>query len=46
LSRKRDFKIYVTGSLMSGNWFAMVGPRALEAIPEIKMITSSSARTG
>jgi len=37
LSRKRDFKIYVTGGLMSGDWFAMVGPRALEAIPEIKM---------
>jgi DeoR family transcriptional regulator, aga operon transcriptional repressor len=37
LSRKRDFRIHLTGGLLSGDWFAMVGARALEAIPEIKM---------
>jgi DeoR family transcriptional regulator, aga operon transcriptional repressor len=37
LSRKRDFKIHLTGGLLSGDWFAMVGPRALSAMAEIKM---------
>ena len=37
LSRKRDFKIHLTGGQMSGDWFALVGARALDAIPEIKM---------
>lgn len=36
LCRKRDFKIYLTGGQMSGDWFAMVGARALEAITDIK----------
>lgn len=37
LSRKRDFKIHLTGGLLSGDWFAMVGPRAISAMAEIKM---------
>jgi DeoR family transcriptional regulator of aga operon len=37
LSRKRDFRIHLTGGLISGEWFALVGAHALEAIPNIKM---------
>ena len=32
LSRRRDFALHLTGGYLSGNWFAMVGPRALDFI--------------
>lgn len=37
LSRNNDFSIHLTGGVLSGEWFAMVGPRALEAVNEIQM---------
>jgi DeoR family transcriptional regulator of aga operon len=32
LSRRKDFTVHLTGGYLSGEWFAMVGPRALEFI--------------
>ncbi|MBV8831489.1 MAG: DeoR/GlpR transcriptional regulator [Acidobacteriaceae bacterium] len=37
LCRKRDFRINLTGGLISGDWFALIGAKALEAIPNIRM---------
>jgi DeoR family transcriptional regulator of aga operon len=31
LSRAKDIRVHLTGGYLSGNWFALVGPRALEA---------------
>lgn len=33
LSRYKNLHVHVTGGDLSGNWFALVGPRALEAVP-------------
>ena len=33
LSRRKDFTVHLTGGYLSGDWFAMVGPRALEFVP-------------
>ena len=30
LSRRRDMTVHLTGGYLSGDWFAMVGPKALE----------------
>lgn len=30
LSRDKDIKVHLSGGYLSGNWFALVGPRALE----------------
>ena len=32
LSRQKNLHVHVTGGYLSGNWFSLVGPRALEAI--------------
>ena len=32
LSRRKDFRIHVTGGRLSGDWFALVGPGALRSI--------------
>jgi DeoR/GlpR family transcriptional regulator of sugar metabolism len=32
LSRRKDVSVHLTGGYLSGEWFAMVGPRALEFI--------------
>lgn len=33
LSRQKNFTVHLTGGYLSGDWFAMVGPKALEFIP-------------
>lgn len=33
LSRRRDFTVHLTGGYLSGDWFALVGPKAMEFIP-------------
>jgi len=33
LSRRRDIRVHLTGGYLSGDWFALVGPRAMEFIP-------------
>ena len=33
LSRQKDLQVHVTGGHLSGNWFALVGSRALESVP-------------
>jgi DeoR/GlpR family transcriptional regulator of sugar metabolism len=35
LSRRKDITIHLTGGYLSGDWFAMVGPRALEFIRSV-----------
>lgn len=32
LSRRQDLTVHLTGGYLSGDWFAMVGPRALEFV--------------
>jgi DeoR family transcriptional regulator of aga operon len=32
LSRRKDFTVHLTGGYLSGEWFAMVGPRAMEFV--------------
>ena len=34
LSHFKNIHVHVTGGDLSGNWFALVGPRALEAVPQ------------
>ena len=33
LSRYKNLHIHVTGGYLSGDWFALVGPSALESVP-------------
>jgi DeoR/GlpR family transcriptional regulator of sugar metabolism len=33
LSRQKNLHVHVTGGYLSGDWFALVGPRALESVP-------------
>jgi DeoR/GlpR family transcriptional regulator of sugar metabolism len=34
LSRQKNLHVYVVGGYLSGDWFALVGPSALESIPQ------------
>jgi DeoR/GlpR family transcriptional regulator of sugar metabolism len=33
LSRRKDIRVHLTGGYLSGEWFALVGPRAMEFVP-------------
>src|ERR687892_2301450 len=35
LSQRDDVKVFVTGGFLSGDWFALVGPSAIESVGEI-----------
>jgi DeoR family transcriptional regulator of aga operon len=35
LSHRDDLKVIVTGGFLSGDWFALVGPAAIESVGEI-----------
>jgi DeoR family transcriptional regulator of aga operon len=35
LSHRDDLKVFVTGGLLSGDWFALVGPSAIQSVSEM-----------